>query len=39
MDQATSTIAQPFLRLFAVPSAGGSTAVAAGQPKRVILRG
>jgi hypothetical protein len=39
MDQATAAITQLFMRLFAVPSAGGSTAVAAGQPERVILRG
>ncbi|NGO08243.1 hypothetical protein G5C60_11475 [Streptomyces sp. HC44] len=32
-------LAQLFLRLFAVPTETGSTVVAAGQPKRAILRG
>jgi uncharacterized membrane protein YczE len=31
-------LAQLFLRVFAVPSADGSTVVAGGQPKRAILR-
>ncbi len=32
-------LAQFFLRLFAVPSAGGSTVVVSGSPERAILRG
>ena len=38
MNQATTAIQQLCLRMFAVPSAGGSTVVAAGQPKGAILR-